>query len=281
MQAESFLEDHFGDIIQKARIGKGLSLDALADLSAIRQKQLRHIEEGGHPPHPDQIRSLAAALELNPEKLSAIAGNSWFPSPSPHWLSQKVIAVHGRIGSYPVNGYILYDGETREAACIDTAYDPEQMLKILETHQLRLKYLFLTHCHQDHMGGVETLKAKTGGGLYLHREEMPLFSKQSRLTPDGFIHEGAAFSIGRLHLKAISTPGHTPGGVTYLSEGLCFVGDALFAGSTGRSMSPQGYQNLLTSLRQKVLSLPDETVILPGHGPTTTVDEEKRHNPFF
>ena len=110
---------------------------------------------------------------------------------------------------------------------------------------------------------------------------MPLFSSQSRQKPDGFLEEGQELSIGKTRLKALATPGHTPGGVTYVSEGLCFVGDALFAGSTGRSMSPQGYQTLLASLRQKVLSLPEDTVILPGHGPTTTVGEEKRHNPFF
>jgi glyoxylase-like metal-dependent hydrolase (beta-lactamase superfamily II) len=213
--------------------------------------------------------------------LAASADGSWTPEPPPEWLQEKVIIVYGKIGGYPVNGYILFDRQSHDAACIDTAYDPDKMLKALDGHRLYLQYVLLTHAHQDHMGGAERLKARTGASLCLHPQEMPLFSSQSRLKPDGFLEEGQELSIGKTRLKVLATPGHTPGGVTYVSKGLCFVGDALFAGSTGRSMSPQGYQTLLTSLRQKVLSLPEETVILPGHGPVTTVGNEKRHNPFF
>jgi glyoxylase-like metal-dependent hydrolase (beta-lactamase superfamily II) len=277
----NLLEDQLGDILQKARIGKGITLAALAKVMGLSPAQIDQIEEGTSVPQPDPLHLLAEYVGLDAQKLAMISNGTWTPQPPPPWLKDRVILVQGMIGSYPVNGYILYDRQSREAACIDTAYDPEKMLKALETHHLHLKYVLLTHAHHDHMGGVETLMAKTGAVLYLHRDEMPLFSRQSRLTPDGFVKEDFEISIGRLRFKAVSTPGHTPGGVTYLSEGLCFVGDALFAGSTGRSMSPQGYQSLLTSLRQKVLSLPDETVILPGHGPTTTVGEENRHNPFF
>ncbi|MCI0526323.1 MAG: MBL fold metallo-hydrolase [Nitrospira sp.] len=281
MTTQSLLEDNLGDIIQKARTGKGLSLADLARASGLTQAQLDQVEEGTLTLQPDHLRRLAEYLDLDPQKLVTIANGAWTPEPFPPGLKDQVILIGGIIGSYPVNGYILYDGQTGEAACIDTAYAPEKMLKSIEAQNLRLKYILLTHAHHDHMGGVETIKAKSGARLYLHRDEMPLFSRQSRLTPDGFVNDHFETSIGRIHLKADSTPGHTPGGVTYLTEGLCFVGDALFAGSTGRSMSPKGYQSLLTSLRQKVLSLPDDTVILPGHGPTTTVGEEKRRNPFF
>ena len=281
MTTQSLLEDNLSDIIQKARTGNGLSLAEVAKATGLTQTQLSQIEEGTLIPSPNQLQSLTRPLGLNAQKLLAIADGAWAPQQPPQWLKDKVIIIQGKIGGYPVNGSILYDDQTREAACIDTAYDPEKMLKSIENHHLRLKYILLTHAHHDHMGGVETIKAKTEARLYLHRDEMPLFSRQSRLTPDGFVTDGSEISIGRIRLKALSTPGHTPGGVSYTTEGLCFVGDALFAGSTGRSMSPEGYQSLLVSLRQKVLSLPDETVILPGHGPTTTVGEEKLHNPFF
>ena len=281
MRTGILLEDHFGDIIQKARMGKGLSLAELASATGITQSQLQQIEDYAFTPPEDQMHHLAACLGLDAQKLIAIANGKWTPEPPPHSIEEKVIIIRGMIGVYPVNGYILFDGQTQEAACIDTAFDPEKMLKAIAAHHLNLRSILLTHCHQDHMGGVEALKEKTGATLYLHREEMPLFSRQSRLTPDGFIEEGIEISVGRLRLRPLSTPGHTLGGATYTSEGVCFVGDALFAGSTGRSMSPQGYQSLLISLRQKVLSLPEKTVIFPGHGPPTTVGEEKRHNPFF
>ena len=281
MRTDSLLEDHFGDIIQKARMGKGLSLAELAKATGIIQTQLQQIEDYTFIPPEDEMDRLAACLGLDAPKLASIANGTWTPKPPPHWIEEKVIIIRGMIGVYPVNGYILFDGQTHEAACIDTAFDPEKMLKSIAAQHLNLRSILLTHCHQDHMGGVEVLKEKTGAALHLHREEMPLFSRQSGLTPAGFIDEGIELSVGRLRLRALTTPGHTPGGVTYLSESVCFVGDALFAGSTGRSMSPQGYQCLLATLRQKVLSLPDETVIFPGHGPPTTVGEEKRHNPFF
>jgi glyoxylase-like metal-dependent hydrolase (beta-lactamase superfamily II) len=281
MRTENLLEDHSGDIIRKARLGKGLALADLAKVSGLTQTQLAQVEESTLTLQPDHLQHLAENLGLDAQKLAAIANRTWAPQPLPSRLKDRVISIRGMIGSYPVNGYILYDEQSREAACIDTAYDPEKILKSLEAHDLHLRTILLTHAHHDHMGGVETIKAKSGARLFLHRDEVPLFAGQSRLTPDGFVTDGSEIFIGSLRLKTVSTPGHTPGGVAYIMEGLCFVGDALFAGSTGRSMSPAGYQSLLTSLQQKVLTLPDDTVIFPGHGPTTTVSEEKQHNPFF
>ena len=287
------LEDHVGDILQKARAGRGLSLANLAVAVGIREAELRQIEDLNRQPSCDELHRLADSLELSTEKLSVIAEGAWSPREPPPELEAQVLCIRGSIGGYPVNGYILYDRESRTAACADTAFAPDKMLQALHANHLDLKYILLTHCHRDHMGGVERLKDQTGASVLLHRNELPLFRSQSRTNPDGFVDEETRLALGALQIGILDTPGHTPGGATYIVQTpntsnlnpgfrpLCFVGDALFAGSTGRSMSPQGYRSLLASLSQKVLSLPDETLIFPGHGPLTTVGEEKRHNPFF
>src|SRR4029077_21072976 len=114
-----------------------------------------------------------------------------------------------------------------------------------------------------------------------HQKEAPLYHNAKIKDPDRFIEEGNEIRLGRWNIRALETPGHTPGGVTYLVDGMAFVGDALFAGSTGRSMSASGYRMLISSLREKVLSLGPDTVLFPGHGPAQTVGEEREHNPFI
>lgn len=288
MASEEFLEDNLEDILQKARSGKGLSVRQVAAATEIPEQTLRGFETARLAPSHRQIHRLADCLDLNPDKLWQISEGHWVPRIPADRLEEWVIPVQGRIGDYPVNGYILYDRETRTAACIDTAYAPDQMLARLADRQLRLRYILLTHCHQDHMGGVERLQKETGADIMLHALELPLFQSQSPLDPGGRVDEQTQLSLGTIQIAALCTPGHTPGGITYTASvsshtapQFCFVGDALFAGSTGRSLSPQGYQELRTSLQEKVLSLPPETIILPGHGPVTTVGEENRCNPFF
>lgn len=280
------LEDHLGDILQKARAGRGLSLSRLARASGLEESAIRRIEDLERSPSAGELKRLGGALGLDAEKLAAIAEGSWEPERPPADLKEQVLHIRGSIGGYPVNGYILYEARDRRAAAVDTAYDAEAMLEALSAHGLSLQYVLLTHCHRDHMGGVEALKRRTGAAVLLHANELPLFRSQSRLNPDGFVNEQTPLALGKTRIQVRSTPGHTPGGVTYIADAeaarpLCFPGDALFAGSTGRSMSPAGYESLLASLADKVLSLPDETRIFPGHGPPTTVGEERRHNPFF
>ena len=282
------LEDHAGDILQKARSGLGLSLSQAALSAGISQAELRQFERLESRPPDAILRPLAGLLGLSAKKLGDIADDRWSPLPPPPELKEQALIIQGSIGGYSVNGYILYDRESRAAACADTAYDPEAMLAALSRNRLELKYILLTHCHQDHMEGVEQIKERTGASILLHRRELPLFSSQSRIQPDGFVDEPDRLALGALEIGILCTPGHTPGGTTYVvrdprgqKRPLCIVGDALFAGSTGRSMSPEGYRDLLDSLSRKVLSLAEETVILPGHGPLTTVGEEKRRNPFF
>ncbi len=275
------LEDNLGDILQKARSGKGFSLSELESQTGIPEKKLQCFEEETEIPKRDQLEALAHCLSLHKERLRDILSEKWAPKPFPKEALREIIILKGYLGAYEVKGYMLMDPEQKEALLIDTAYNPDLVLNTLSEKKLSLKGVLLTHAHQDHIRGLSKICAQTGAPVYLHPKELPLYRHHELKTPDHWVSEGFTISISQKTLTVLETPGHTPGGVSYFSGDYCFVGDALFAGSTGRSFSPEGYTSLLGSLRKKVLSLPDQTLLCPGHGPTTTVGEEHQHNPFF
>jgi glyoxylase-like metal-dependent hydrolase (beta-lactamase superfamily II) len=130
---------------------------------------------------------------------------------------------------------------------------------------------------------VEEIRKETGAAVYLHPDERAVLGRA--LEGEHPVKEGVGLPLGRFRISPLSTPGHTPGGMTYVAgdeeRRVAFTGDALFAGSVGRSRSSQSYPLLLEGIREKILVLPDEIPLFPGHGPATSVGEEKRHNPFF
>ncbi len=277
------LEDTFADIIGKARFGKGWSSADLARNAAVPEKRIAALE-GEDRPTEEEIKRLSGALSLDPRKLAEIARSEWTPR------SEKPIRmlrwIDGRIGNYPVNGYLFVDPATGEGALFDTGYSPEQVLAQIKKEKIRLVALCITHTHADHVGGADRIHAATGAPIYLHSDE---FSEGSRPPQGGaLLQEGMEIPVGRFRVRYRRSPGHTPGGTTFLiepSNGLeapvAFVGDALFAGSLGRAQSSSTYPLLLRSVREAILSLPGETRLFPGHGPATTVEEEQQHNPFF
>jgi glyoxylase-like metal-dependent hydrolase (beta-lactamase superfamily II) len=132
------------------------------------------------------------------------------------------------------------------------------------------------------MEGAALLKAQTGARIAVPLAEGSTYRAHYREAPDLAVRAGTTIEVSpTMTVSAIETPGHTAGGTSYRIGGFCAVGDALFAGSTGRSMSPAGYRTLLSSLRTRILTLPVDTILLPGHGPLTTVGHERQHNPFF
>jgi hydroxyacylglutathione hydrolase len=208
-------------------------------------------------------------------------------------------------GPLMVNCYIVGDEGTREAAVFDPAGDVDRITNALDSHQLKVKYILNTHTHWDHVGGNQELQAQTGAPILTHPNEAPALGQtQNRAAMFGydtptseasqFVSEGDILEVGAVRFEVIDLRGHSPGGLGFVFEGeieiednkqvrkFVICGDALFAGSIGRTDFPGGDMDLLLeNIRNKVFSLPDDTFVLPGHGPVTTVGQEKTHNPFF
>lgn len=275
------LEDEFGDIIQKARTGLGQTIKQVADLSGLSVSLLEDMESYRHRPSQIESGTVAAVLGLNPEKLYAIASGKWSPKVCPPELIPDVIAISGSVGSYKVNGYILYDNVTGEAALFDTANDSRAVLRNLKDRGLKLTYVFLTHCHSDHIGGLREIVNATGAKICIPEGEAPAGIADAMKKNEYIVKDSMEFITGRHVIKSVSTPGHTSGSTCFTTKDYCFSGDTLFAGSIGRSFSRDGYSTLLKKVREKVLSLNTGVRIFPGHGPSTTIAEESRHNPFF
>jgi glyoxylase-like metal-dependent hydrolase (beta-lactamase superfamily II) len=204
----------------------------------------------------------------------------WMPVPPR--AAGPVETVMGDINGYAVKGYVVYD--SGEALFVDTAYNEEAMLEVLERKSLTLKAVCLTHGHSDHAGGLDVILQHHRVPVYLGMGDRPMLG----WIPPGELMmstaDGQTVAVGRLTIRFVVTPGHTPGGICYKVEGaghdVCFVGDTLFAGSIGGSNPASLYQTHLQSVRTRVLTLPPDTTLLPGHGPATTVREELTHNPF-
>jgi len=209
------------------------------------------------------------------------------------------------VGPLMVNCYIVGDEQSREAAVFDPGGDVDLILKTLAGDGLTVNRIFNTHAHWDHVGGNLRLHEVTGAPIVIHRDEAPaLECAQSRASEFGasvenseaqvFVEEGDEVSVGSIVFKVLDLRGHSPAGLGFVFEGTLeengrkenrkavICGDALFAGSIGRTDFPGGSLDLLlANIRSKIFTLPDETLVLPGHGPVSSVGREKRSNPFF
>ena len=275
------LEDDLCDIIKKARTGLKLAVGDVARLTGLPGADITALERGDQLRDRTELRAISTALGLRFAALEQIALEKWVPKTLP--LMPGIETVLGEISGYGVKGYIVHDAG--EAVLVDTAYNADMMLEILEARRLRLVGICLTHGHADHAEGIHQIVSRWPVPIYLGTEDVTLLhwkpSEQQRATP----HDGRTIQVGRLTLTCLTTPGHTPGGVCYRLEmpwgPVAFVGDTLFAGSIGRSNPPRLYATHLESVRRYVLTLPPDCLLLPGHGPGTTVREELDHNPFY
>jgi len=275
------LEDDLCDIIKKARTGLKLSVGDVARLTGLPGADISALERGDPLRDRAELRAVAHALGLRLTPLEQIVLDKWLPQPLPSMPG--IETVHGEISGYAVKGYIVHD--SGEAVLIDTAYNAETMIDILEARGLQLIGICLTHGHADHAEGIQKIMNRWPVPVYLGADDLTLLHwkpSESRLAPP---EHGRTIAVGRVTIRCLATPGHTPGGICYSVEmpwgTVCFVGDTIFSGSIGRSNPFQLYQTHLESVRRQVLTLPQDCLLLPGHGPGTTVLEELEHNPFY
>lgn len=265
------LEDNVSDIIGKAQRGLGLSDSQLAEQSGVGAEKVRKLREGAF--EGDAIGRVAPLLNLDAAALRKLADGQW--SPEAVEEIQGLAQFNTVYGDMTVNAYLAWDPASREAVAFDTGADCRGMLERIGAERLRVKLILLTHAHPDHVADLPRLRQETGAPVYISERESAEGAEPTA--------EGKRFRIGSLEIEARLTWGHSPGGMTFVITGLArpvaIVGDSLFAASMGGGNV--SYEEAVRNNLEKILTLPDETIVCPGHGPLTTVRKEKRDNPFF
>ena len=265
------LEDNVSDIIGKAQRGLGISDSQLAERAGVSAEKIRALREGNFD--EDAVERAAPVLNLSAAGLRKLAAGEWDPEAISE--IEGLAQFNTTYGDMTVNAYLVWDPATREAVAFDTGADCGDMLQRIEQEELSVKLILLTHAHPDHVADLRRLRKATGAPVYISRLEEAEEAEE--------VEEGTRFRVGSLEIEARLTSGHSPGGITFVVTGLsrpvAIVGDSLFAGSMGGGNV--SYSDALRNNREKILTLPDETIVCPGHGPLTTVGKEKRDNPFF
>ena len=271
------LEDHLGDIVRKAREARNVSADVAARAAGLSPDEFHSLEQSGQCENPPNLIMLADLIGLHGHKLVELA-RGWLPRPQDlsRWRELRMLTtVRNGIA---VNCYLVWDEVSREGALFDTGWDAEPVVQAITENNIHLKHLFLTHTHEDHIAAMGALREKFPK-LLLHTSSRDVPPQHRNRTND-FIH------LGSLRITNREAPGHAEDGVIYIvgtwpedAPHVAIIGDTIFAGSMATGL--QSTELLKQKVREQIFTLPPETLLCPGHGPLTTVAEEKVHNPFF
>ena len=264
------LEDSFTDVLGKAQRGLKLSDEQLAAASGITLDELSRVKGG--EANEAVLRKLAPRLNLGGTALVDLALKRWAPEPIEVDGLKQFNTVYEDM---TVNFYLAWDGRSKQGVVFDTGASCAPALEFARQNGLKISLVLLTHTHIDHIVDLPRLKTETGAPAWVGKLES--FPEATPFTA------GKTFQVGALKIETRQTSGHAPGGITFVISGLArpvaVVGDAIFAASMGGGMV--SYSEALEKNRKKIFTLPDSTVLCPGHGPLTTVGGEKAHNPFY
>ncbi len=271
------LEDDFSDVLRKARRGVGTDTPTLAHKTGIAADAIADWIAGNGVPSAAQARALAVPLHLDPGKLAVRAAGGW----EPH-VDMPANVRHHPHDPHPSNGYLFFLDDGKTAALIDPAGLPDTLMRAVNAGPYRLRYILITHKHADHCDATaDVARAFPDAQIVMHRSDAAAIGDLAgRALP---INDGEELPFGdRAAIRMLHTPGHTDGSSCFLFRSTVFTGDTLFAGSVGGAFGETStYDDILTSVKFKLFSLDDATVVMPGHGPPSTIREEKAHNPFF
>lgn len=271
------LEDTVGDVLRKAMRGRRVDLRSLSAATNIAERAIEDWLADRGAPNADEASRLAAELGMEPSRFKRRAAGAWYPGE----VATPLVTRHAQL-PHPSNGYVVMAAAAgRTAALVDPAGDPKVLLARLGERDLDLAYIFITHKHDDHCDAAGAVAAAyPDARIVMHEVDAPAIGAlAARAIP---VRKGDRLEFGTASIESIPTPGHTDGSSCFRIGELLFTGDTLFAGSVGGCFGERfGYDDLLASVRRELFVLPENTAVLPGHGPPTRIGWERAENPFF